>query len=162
MLVAMVIVLFASQALCVEATRGLRLSRDEPPVIDDFAWNLLTEITGVDAGDHLEKPGEGGPESLACTKKPGPDRLDCPAAISAWTELTDDARNIAIEGGRCRSATKGTCRATACAPGQDISVGLDEVMGRMWNPVSMRCVLGGTGGIWQNEGSTLVIELGRP
>ena len=68
MLVAMVVVLFASRALCVEATRGLRLSRDEDPVIDDFAWNLLTEITGVDAGDHLEKPGEGGPESLACTE----------------------------------------------------------------------------------------------
>lgn len=68
MLVAMVLVLFASQALCVEATRGLRLSRDEDPVIDDFAWDLLTETTGVDAGDHLEKPGEGGPESLACTE----------------------------------------------------------------------------------------------
>ncbi|EEU44829.1 uncharacterized protein NECHADRAFT_84970 [Fusarium vanettenii 77-13-4] len=68
MLVAMVLVLFASQALCVEATRGLRVSRDEDPVIDDFAWDLLTETTGVDAGDHLEKPGEGGPESFACTE----------------------------------------------------------------------------------------------
>ncbi|KAH7264351.1 hypothetical protein B0J15DRAFT_269056 [Fusarium solani] len=68
MLLAMVLVLFASQALCVEATRGLRLSRDEGPVIDDFAWDLLTETTGVDAGDHLEKPGEGGPESVACTE----------------------------------------------------------------------------------------------
>ncbi|RSL67287.1 hypothetical protein CEP53_003093 [Fusarium sp. AF-6] len=140
MLVAMVLVLFASQALCVEATRGLRLSREDDPVIDDFAWDSLTKITG----------------------KPGPDRLDCPAAISAWTELTDDTGNIAIKGGRCRSATKGACRATACAPGQDIGVALDEVTGRMWNPVSMRCVLGGTGGIWQNEGSTLVIELDRP
>ncbi|UPK95021.1 hypothetical protein LCI18_005956 [Fusarium solani-melongenae] len=162
MLMAMALVLFASQALCVEAARGLRPPHDEDPVVDDFAWDLLTETTGVDAGEHLEKPGEGGPESLACTEKPGPDRLDCPATISAWTELTDDTGNIAIEGGRCRSATKGACRATVCAPGQDISVGLDEVMGRMWNPVSMRCVLGGTGGIWQNEGSTLVIELDRP
>lgn len=65
MRVAMVLVLFASQALCVEAARGLRL---EDPVIDDFAWDSLTKITGVDAEDHLEKPGEGGPESLACTE----------------------------------------------------------------------------------------------
>lgn len=65
MLVAMVLVLFASQALCVEAARGLRL---DDPVIDDFAWDSLTKITGVDAGEHLERPGEGGPESLACTE----------------------------------------------------------------------------------------------
>jgi hypothetical protein len=81
MLVAMVLVLFASQTLCVEAIRGLRLSRDESPVINDFAWDLLTETTGVDAGDHLEKPGEGGPESLGCTE------------VSQWTTQDRTATN---------------------------------------------------------------------
>ena len=39
-------------------------------------------------------------------------------------------------------------------------VSLEEVTGYMWKPVSSRCVFGGTGGIWQNKGSTLVIEMG--
>lgn len=68
MLVTMVMLLFASQAVCVETARSLRLARDQDPVMDDFSWDLLTEITGVDADDHLEKPGQGGPESLACTE----------------------------------------------------------------------------------------------
>ncbi|RKK25489.1 hypothetical protein BFJ70_g9447 [Fusarium oxysporum] len=92
--------------------------------------------------------------------EPGPDRLACPVAIAAWSNLADAEQYIYIPFDQCLSATEGTCRTVACAPTGNLTIKSDEITGRMWNPVSTKCVFGGVGGIWQNDGSTLVIEMG--
>lgn len=144
------------------AKEVIKNRKNEPDaIIDQFAWLSLSDETGIDPLKYLKAPAEDVPETLACTTKPGPDRVACPAAIAEWFNLIDEQRHINIPGGQCRSVTEGTCRTVACAPRGDVSVALEEIMGHMWKPVSSRCVFGGTGGIWQNEGSTLVIEMGH-
>lgn len=93
-------------------------------------------------------------------QEPGPDRIACPVAIAAWSNFTDAEQHISIPAGQCLSATEETCRTVACAPRGNVTVQSDEITGRMWNPLSTKCVFGGVGGIWQNDGSTLVIEMG--
>ncbi|RGP78047.1 hypothetical protein FLONG3_3882 [Fusarium longipes] len=172
--------LISITSLCL-AKEVIKNRHTEPDaIIDQFPWFHLAEETGIDPFKYIKAPAEDVPETLACTtarpplnlsqsifpltnkkQKPGPDRVACPGAIAEWFNLVDARRHINIPGGQCRSVTEGSCRTVACAPRSDISVILEEVTGHMWNPVSSRCVFGGTGGIWQNQGSTLVIEMGH-
>ncbi|KAF4460327.1 Apc13 domain-containing [Fusarium albosuccineum] len=158
--------LFISLAFLVVSSNALgsrHSPRDEAPVVDEFSWDTFTELINIDPGSYLEGVSDdGGDETIACTTKPGPDRLDCPVAMAGWTDLDDDDGNINIGYLRCRSVTYGDCRTVACAPQEELNIALDQITGRMWNPVSARCVFGGTGGIWQNDGSKLVIEMGSP
>ncbi|EXL82556.1 hypothetical protein FOPG_04398 [Fusarium oxysporum f. sp. conglutinans race 2 54008] len=130
------------------------------PIIDQFPWSSFLNKTGLDPLQHLKPPSDDTPETLACTTEPGPDRLACPVAIAAWSNLADAEQYIYIPFDQCLSATEGTCRTVACAPTGNLTIKSDEITGRMWNPVSTKCVFGGVGGIWQNDGSTLVIEMG--
>ncbi|KPM36786.1 hypothetical protein AK830_g9780 [Neonectria ditissima] len=156
--------LLATQGLC-NATGSMRqarvLGRESPPQIDHFGWQAFTEYTGIDAKQYIESPAQGLPESFSCTKGEGPERLDCPAAISAWEGQVEDD-HIHVNAGQCISATDGECRTVLCAPLGHLRIHIEEIIGRMWNPLSMRCVLGGYGGILQSEDSAFVIEMGRP
>jgi hypothetical protein len=148
-------------SLCLAKEINKNRNNEPNAIIDQFPWLSLFDETGIDPLKYLKAPAEDVPETLACTTKPGPDRVACPAAIAEWFNLVDEQRHINIPGGQCRSVTERTCRTVACAPRGDVSVALEEITGHMWNPVSSRCVFGGTGGIWQNQGSTLVIEMGH-
>ncbi|KAF5690232.1 hypothetical protein FCIRC_985 [Fusarium circinatum] len=149
-----VIILLASLS---QGREILKRRHDEPtPIIDKFPWSSFLNKTGLDPLQYLKPPSDDTSETL----EPGPDRLACPVAIAAWSNFTDAEQHISISAGQCLSATEGTCRTVACAPIGDVTVDSDEITGRMWNPVSTKCVFGGVGGIWQNEGSTLVIEMG--
>ncbi|KAM0302138.1 hypothetical protein HYE67_004165 [Fusarium culmorum] len=159
MLFTTTLISIASLCLAKEVTKNRNNEPDA--IIDQFPWYSLSDETGFDPLKYLKAPAEDVSETLACTTKPGPDRVACPAAIAEWFDLVDEQRQINIPGGQCRSVTEGTCRTVACAPRGDVSVALEEVTGYMWKPVSSRCVFGGTGGIWQNNGSTLVIEMGH-
>ncbi|WZH46021.1 Triacylglycerol lipase V [Fusarium acuminatum] len=158
MLSSIIIIFFA--LLCF----GKGISKDRhveaAPIIDDFPWSSFTEITGLDPLDYLSPPSEDTSETIACTETPGPHRLACPGAIATWFTLVDAEQHINITSGQCRSVVDGTCRTVVCAPRGNISVDREEVTGPMWNPLTMRCVLSGSGGIWQNNGSTLVVEMG--
>ncbi|CAF3488414.1 unnamed protein product [Fusarium graminearum] len=178
MLFTTTLISIASLCLAKEVTKNRNTEPDA--IIDQFPWYSFSDETGFDPLKYLKAPAEDVLETLACTtartllnlsqimfssankeQKPGPDRVACPAAIAEWFDLVDEQRQINIPGGQCRSVTEGTCRTVACAPRGDVSVALEEVTGYMWKPVSSRCVFGGTGGIWQNNGSTLVIEMGH-
>ncbi|KAH7177415.1 hypothetical protein DER46DRAFT_122378 [Fusarium sp. MPI-SDFR-AT-0072] len=153
-----VIILLASLS---QGREILKRRHDEStPIIDKFPWSSFLNKTGLDPLQYLKPPSDDTPETLACTTEPGPDRLACPVAIAAWSIFTDAEQHINIPAGQCLSATEGTCRTVACAPRGDVGVESDEITGRMWNPVSTKCVFGGVGGIWQDDGSTLVIEMG--
>ncbi|CCT66949.1 uncharacterized protein FFB20_08193 [Fusarium fujikuroi] len=135
----------------------LKRRHDEStPIIDKFPWSSFLNKTGLDPLQYLKPPSDDTPETL----EPGPDRIACPVAIAAWSNFTDAEQHISIPGGQCLSTTEETCRTVACAPRGNVTVQSDEITGRMWNPVSTKCVFGGVGGIWQNDGSTLVIEMG--
>ncbi|KAF5625840.1 uncharacterized protein FTJAE_9823 [Fusarium tjaetaba] len=149
-----VIILLASLS---QGKEILKRRHDEPTsFIDKFPWSSFLNKTGLDPLQYLKPPSDDTPETL----EPGPDRLACPVAIAAWSNFTDAEQRISIPAGQCLSATEGTCRTVACAPRGDVTVASGEITGRMWNPVSTKCVFGGVGGIWQNDGSTLVIEMG--
>ncbi|KAF4948087.1 hypothetical protein FGADI_9874 [Fusarium gaditjirri] len=152
-------------------------SQDESsPIIEQFSWSSFLHKTGLDPLQYLKPPSDDTPETLACTtarppisnirtsltmtKEPGPDRLACPVAIAAWSNLADAGQYIYIASDQCLSVTEGTCRTVVCAPTEDLTIISDEITGRMWNPVSTKCVFGGVGGIWQDEGSGFVIEMG--
>ncbi|KAF5533212.1 hypothetical protein FNAPI_12742 [Fusarium napiforme] len=149
-----VIILLASLS---QGKEILKRRHDEPtPIIDKFLWSSFLNKTGLDPLQYLKPLSDDTPETL----EPGPDRLVCPVAIAAWSNFTDAEQRISIPAGQCLSATEETCRTVACAPRGNVTVASGEITGRMWNPVSTKCVFGGVGGIWQNDGSTLVIEMG--
>ncbi|CVK87431.1 uncharacterized protein FMAN_05564 [Fusarium mangiferae] len=149
-----VIILLASLS---QGREILKRRHDEStPIIDKFPWSSFLNKTGLDPLQYLKLPSDETPETL----EPGPDRIACPVSIAAWSNFTDAEQHISIPAGQCLSATEGTCRTVTCAPRRNVTIVSDEITGRMWNPVSTKCVFGGVGGIWQNDGSTLVIEMG--
>ncbi|KAF4977270.1 hypothetical protein FZEAL_6158 [Fusarium zealandicum] len=163
MLVASLLALFVVQVLSSETRRSRMVNKNKTTaVVDSFPWASFADKTGIDPLHYLEIPAK--EDKIACTTKPGPDRLDCPAAIAAWSDLVDDTSHISIKPGQCRSATKGNCRTVVCCPTENsgISVLPEEIQGRMWNPLSTKCVFGGKGGIWQMRSSVMVIEIGHP
>lgn len=77
------------------AKEVIKNRKNEPDaIIDQFAWLSLSDETGIDPLKYLKAPAEDVPETLACTTKPGPDRVACPAAIAEWFNLIDEQRHI--------------------------------------------------------------------
>ncbi|KAH7008536.1 hypothetical protein EDB80DRAFT_438827 [Ilyonectria destructans] len=161
---ATLLLLLATQGLCnpIGAYRHPRMGGwDSAPIITNFSWQEFAANTGVDPKAYITTPGKGIEENFTCTKQTGPDRIDCPGAISAWTELTEDS-HLKIKAGQCIAATNNLCRTAVCAPRGPLNIHIDQIIGRMWNPLSMKCVLGGRGGILQSKDSAFIIEMGTP
>ena len=96
-------------------------------------------------------------------QEPGPSRTGCPQAISYWDSVVDEHGNVTLAGGQCRSVSQDCCQTVVCAPGEaDLNVAPDEVTGRMWNPLTIKCVLGGSGGMWQSAGGSLFVQMEQP
>ena len=64
-----------------------------------------------------------------------------------------------IEGGQCTSAVKADCQTVICAPSTAINVSLDDVIGVMWSPINVECVLTGRGGLWKSRNSEMYIQV---
>ncbi|KAF7551495.1 hypothetical protein G7Z17_g4991 [Cylindrodendrum hubeiense] len=155
--------MFKATLLVLVATHGLcnPVGQATKPIIKHFAWNEFAENTGINEKLYIRTPSKGVDETFECTPGPGPNRLSCPSAISAWDNLAEDSY-LHVNESECISATKDLCRTVVCAPLGDLKIHIEEIVGRMWDPLSIRCVLGGTGGILQSDDSTFVLEMGKP
>ncbi|KAH7165782.1 hypothetical protein EDB81DRAFT_878146 [Dactylonectria macrodidyma] len=160
----MLIALFVAHGLCnlTDAFRPASIERkDDAPIISHLKVDEFFKIVGLDPELFETCELEAGDENFCCTPKPGPDRLDCPGAISAWDDLAENSY-IHVNGGQCITATNKRCRASVCALAGDLKVHVNEIIGGMWNPLSIKCVLGGKGGILGNEDLKFFIEMGTP
>ncbi|CVL09331.1 uncharacterized protein FMAN_15495 [Fusarium mangiferae] len=128
------------------------------PLSHEPLWDSLHEVDSSVLLNDLKKSYL----PLACIENPGPNRLDCPSAIAAWSGFTDDDGNVTIDAGTCRSTTYGNCQAVVCAPKARVVAPLEQMRGPMWTHITARCVSGGAGGVWFNEDLEMMIELRRP
>ena len=126
-------------------------ARDSPSTRETFTCTDVSSFHFLSAG-----------RVLIASKGPGPDRLDCPDAIAVWSTLADEHGHINIEADRCRTVTKKCCTTIVCAPKEAISILPEEVTGRMWLPLTMKCVSGGRGGSWQDGQGNLQVKMERP
>ncbi|KAI5461563.1 hypothetical protein BGZ63DRAFT_386088 [Mariannaea sp. PMI_226] len=150
-----------TQTLCYASDNLLqpRLSAQAPA---HFPWESFQANTGVDEKQYLSPPAKGVPVTYTCTKKPGPEPNFCSDAFTAWDKQADSQDMIHVDAGQCAAITQGTCEVVVCAPLGALSIKVDEVVGRMWNPMLIKCIMGGASAIYQSQDSTFVIGIARP
>lgn len=74
----------------------------------------------------------------------------------------NDKNQLHVPANSCTSVTKECCRTVVCATKADLDVPLGEATGRMWNPLMIRCVLPGQGGVWQADDENMVVQVEYP
>ncbi|CRK14761.1 hypothetical protein BN1723_010473 [Verticillium longisporum] len=92
---------------------------------------------------------------------PGPAPPDCPAVYGAWH---DREGSLLVPKESCVSRANGSCEALICAAREEVLLRQEEVWGlaaRMMNPVQVKCVVVGRGGVWRDEGRNLSVEIRR-
>lgn len=83
--------------------------------------------------------------------------------MQEWDMLADKKRLLNIYAGQCWAASKGCCQTVVCAPSsEDLHIRQDEATGRMWSPLTIKCVSGGRGGLWVDKGWKLYVQMVRP
>ncbi|KAH7152034.1 hypothetical protein B0J13DRAFT_547484 [Dactylonectria estremocensis] len=127
------------------------------PKISHVKWTDFINVTGIDE-KVLHSLTDSKDEAFACTYNL-PKRLDCAGAISAWDDMANNNSYVHVEDGQCITAENKRCRTAVCAPWGDLKVHVNEIVGRMWNPLMMKCVLGGKGGILSGGDLDFVIEV---
>ncbi|POR33742.1 Uncharacterized protein TPAR_08989 [Tolypocladium paradoxum] len=171
-----------SACSAIDTRRGVGRSPtgQDKATISNFSWKGVANETGVDPFDYLPSS-DSHAETLACTKAglspsaasvsftniwlqgDGPGRLDCPHAMQGWDELVDKQGFLNIDAGQCWASSKGCCQTVVCAPSSDeLRIRLGEATGRMWMPLTTKCVSGGRGGLWVDKGWKLYVQLVRP
>ncbi|QPG96435.1 hypothetical protein C2857_004186 [Epichloe festucae Fl1] len=123
-----------------------------------FPWSEVSNHTGVVPTEYLSSH----EDDFACPKGRGPNPLDCPATM---TEIAALAKGgfIDVAAESCVSISKACCEVLVCAPsGEKVHVKSEEVMGRMWSPLAIKCVSGGRGGLWHDKDIKLYIQMSRP
>lgn len=89
--------------------------------------------------------------------------MTCPSVQGIWrSTVADEEGYVEMKGGECRSVSRDCCQTVVCAPGEGWRVKSVDLTARMWNPLTMTCVLNGEGGIWMEDGGETVVAMVRP
>ncbi|KAH6893148.1 hypothetical protein B0T10DRAFT_604399 [Thelonectria olida] len=152
--------LLIARVLCEASTPSFHTTAKRKT--EHFPWESFKDKTGVDEKDYLNTPAKGVPVTYSCTTKPGPNPVDCSDAFSDWDRQADSNDLLHFDAGDCASLTEGTCEVVVCAPLGALSINKAEIVGRMWNPLSIKCIMGGTGAIYQSDDSEFVVGIARP
>ncbi|TWU73411.1 hypothetical protein ED733_003653 [Metarhizium rileyi] len=135
----------------------------ENATVAHFAWSDIIEETHVDPEILLSRPNSDKTPIYACPEGAGPNAEDCPHTIEEWTHTVDGKGEVSIDKRSCTSVTKACCQAVVCAPSNNsVHLGTGDVTGRMWSPLTIRCILQGRGGVWIDGVGSLYIQMLRP